>query len=116
VWKAYIVGYAEESEEAGLRQLSPKPERISLICDKTQCIFFCTGTATKKTFSRRPAKTMDHVEAHLRREQAEMGFETVRCRHPVCEATGLVLKHVNHFKNHVERVHGVALREQRYVT
>jgi hypothetical protein len=79
-WESFGVGNAEESKEAMLRQPSPKPSPISLICDKIQCIFFCTGMATKKTFSR-PAKMMDHVEAHLRREKVETGCEMVRCRH-----------------------------------
>jgi hypothetical protein len=76
--------------------------------------FLCTGTVTKKTFCR-PAKIMDHVEAHLRKERAEMRPEQVRCRHPVCQATGLVLECVNDFKNHVKEVHGVTLRNPSYV-
>jgi hypothetical protein len=88
---------------------SPDPEPFPLICEKTQCIFFCTGTK-KKTFSR-PAKMMDHVESHLRREPRE----TVACRHPECKAAGLVLKTVNQFKSHVEVEHGISLREPRYV-
>ena len=113
-WESFGIGNAEEPKEAVLRHPSPGPGPISLICDKTQYIFFCTGTATKKTFCW-PAKMMDHVKAHLCRERAETRSEQVRCRHPVYEAAGLVLKHVNHFKNHVETVHGVTLREQRYV-
>jgi hypothetical protein len=69
---------------------------------------------TKKTFCR-PAKMMDHVEAHLCRERAETRSEHVRCRHPVCQATGLVLECVNDFKNHVKEVHGVTLRSPWYV-
>jgi hypothetical protein len=44
------------------------------------------GPYTSKT-----SKKMDHVETHLRREQAQTGSEKVSCRHPVCEAAGLVL-------------------------
>jgi hypothetical protein len=109
-WESFGARDLEDSKEVVMRQPSLEPEPHPLICDKTQCIFFCTGTATTKTFSW-PAKMIDHVEGHLRREKAETGSETVRCRHPVCVAAGLVLKHVNHFKNHVERVHGVTLRE-----
>jgi hypothetical protein len=54
---------------------------------------------------------MDHVESHLRREPGS----TVACRHPVCEAAGLVLKTVNQFKYHVQVVHDITLREPRYV-
>ena len=85
----------------------PDPEPFPLICEKTQCIFFCNG---KRTFSR-PAKMMDHVESHLRRELGE----TVACRHPVCEAAGLVPENVKLFKLHVQTVHGIKLRDPRYV-
>jgi hypothetical protein len=83
---------------------SPEPDPVPLICEKTQCIF-CIGKPGVSTFSR-PAKMMDHVESHLRKEPAE----TIACRHPVCMAEGLVLDNVMHFKNHVQRVHGISLR------
>jgi hypothetical protein len=89
---------------------SPDPEPFPLICEKTQCIFFCTGKEKKKTFSR-PAKMMDHVESHLRREPGP----TVACRHPVCEAAGEVLETVNQFKHHVQVEHGITLRDPWYV-
>ena len=82
-------------------------EPFPLVCEKTQCIF-CYPEP--KTFSR-PAKMMDHVESHLRLEPAER----VACRHPVCKAAGLVLNSVSEFKNHVQSVHGIALREPRFV-
>jgi hypothetical protein len=63
-WESFGVGDPCESKEAVLQQLSPEPAPVPLTCGKTQCAFFCTGTATKKTFCR-PAKMMDHVEAHL---------------------------------------------------
>ena len=54
---------------------------------------------------------MDHVESHLRREPGD----PVACRHLACEAAGLALKTVNQFKRHVKVVHGITLREPRYV-
>lgn len=93
-----------------IKEESPAVEPFPLICEKTQCIFFCTGKEKKKTFSR-PAKMMDHVESHLRRELGP----TVACRHPVCEAARLVLETVNQFKYHVQVVHGITLRDPRYV-
>jgi hypothetical protein len=91
-----------------IKEESPAIEPFPLICEKTQCIFFCDGT--KKTFSR-PAKMMDHVERqHLAFDPAE----TVACRHPICKATGLVLNNVSHFKNHVEVVHGIRLRAKKF--
>jgi hypothetical protein len=113
-WESFQASGPDESKEAVLRQPSPAPEPVPYICEKTHCIFFCTGTTTKKTFLRL-AKMMDHVEVHLRREQAETRSEMVRCRHPMCKAEGLVLKRGIAFKNHAEMVHGVTLREQRNV-
>ena len=83
-------------------------EPYPLICKKTQCIFFCDSM--EKTFSR-PSKMMEHVERHLCKEPGP----TVACRHPVCKDAGLVLSSVNHFKYHVHAVHGITLRDPRFV-
>jgi hypothetical protein len=104
----------EDSKEAVLQQPPPEPVPYPLICEKTQYVFFCTGTRTKKTFCR-PAKIMDHVEAHLHRERAETRSKHVRCRHPVYKGTGLVLEGIHEFKNHVREVHGINLRNPWYV-
>lgn len=32
------------------------------------------------------------------------------CKHPKCKEEGMKLKHLDHFRNHVESVHGVKLR------
>ena len=87
---------------------SPEPNPVPLICEKTQCIF-CIGKPGVSTFSR-PAKMMDHVESHLRKEPAE----TIACRYPVCKSEGLVLNDVMQFKNHVQIVHGIRLWEPKY--
>jgi len=92
-----------------IKEELPTLEPFPLIYKKIQYIFFYTGNK-KKTFSR-PAKMMDHVERHLALELAE----TVACRHPVCKAAGLVRDSVNEFKIHVQKVHGITLREPRYV-
>jgi hypothetical protein len=56
---------------------------------------------------------MDHVEnVHLKYQAAN---EKIICHHPVCKSEGLVLDYVNHFKNHVASVHGIMLREPRYM-
>jgi hypothetical protein len=34
----------------------------------------------------------------------------VCCRHPVCKANEVVLNDINHFKSHVQTVHGISLR------
>ena len=57
----------------------------------------------------RVSKMRDHVErAHLKGVNPEMSFN---CCHPACKAQGLVLKHVEHFKSHVQTAHGISLRE-----
>jgi hypothetical protein len=37
----------------------------------------------------------------------------ISCRHPMWKSQGLVLKHLQHFKSHVQTVHRVNLWEQR---
>ncbi|KAL2192266.1 hypothetical protein P885DRAFT_79989 [Corynascus similis CBS 632.67] len=38
------------------------------------------------------------------------GVKQISCNHPKCKEEALEFKHLNHFKNHVERVHGVRVR------
>ena len=73
-------------------------------------IFFYTGKNKKKTFSR-PAKIMDHVESHLRKEPRLI----IAYCYLVCEATGLVLGTVGKFKRYVKNDHGITLRDPWYV-
>jgi len=50
----------------------------------------------------------DHIEDyHLSKEPAD---QPVYCRHPVCKAKEVVFNDINHFKNHVETIHGIGLR------
>jgi hypothetical protein len=53
---------------------------------------------------------MDHIESHLRKEPTEI----VACRYPVYKAEGLVLNSIIHFKNYIEMVYGIRLREPKY--
>jgi len=56
----------------------------------------------------RVAKMWDHVERiHLKMINPE---ETINCHYPVCQSQGLILKHLLHFKHHVETVHRISLR------
>lgn len=88
-----------------------------LICGKAQCLF-CIGDESKDYEVRvgsfcRPAKMMDHVEqVHLKGKDPEASIE---CCHPTCKSQGLVLEHLQHFKSHVQTVHGTTLREPRFV-
>lgn len=38
------------------------------------------------------------------------GVKQMSCNYPKCRGKALEFKHLNHFKNHVETVHGVKLR------
>ncbi|KAG9244780.1 hypothetical protein BJ878DRAFT_479840 [Calycina marina] len=98
-------------------KVKPTEHIFPLVCSKTQCPF-CIGDESKSYEERtgsfcRPAKMMDHVERrHLKGRDPEA---STACHHPTCKAQGLVLKHVEHFKNHVQSVHGIMLREPRFV-
>ncbi|PVH68555.1 hypothetical protein DL98DRAFT_440978, partial [Cadophora sp. DSE1049] len=61
----------------------------------------------------RPSKMMDHVKRnHLKRKDPQAKIE---CCHPTCKSQGLVLKHLQDFKGHVQTVHGIKFREPRFV-
>ncbi|KAG4032660.1 hypothetical protein MFRU_006g01280 [Monilinia fructicola] len=96
----------EPSEEHSLCK-DPFP----LLCKKTQCII-CIGddrsiydyrTRTYATTH----KMMNHVDSHLKDAPK---FQRISCTHPVCRSEGLVLKHLQDFKNYVQTVHGISLR------
>jgi hypothetical protein len=99
-----------------VKEESPVLETFPVECKTTQCIF-CIGDDRQsydrrmRTFSK-PDKMMDHVERHL--EKNTTG--TFECRHPVCKAEGLLLGNIIHFKNHVEMVHKIKLREEKYIS
>lgn len=97
--------------------LTTQPETAAVYdfpvrCKVTQCVF-CLGSEDLPYNQRvfcwtRPSKMMDHVEKHhlaLLREGTQ-----VSCPHPRCKEQEVILNHVSHFKNHVFREHGVALR------
>ncbi|PQE33435.1 hypothetical protein CJF32_00011105 [Rutstroemia sp. NJR-2017a WRK4] len=98
--------YSESSEEQSLCE-DPFP----LLCKKTQCIIYIgDGRSTYKYRTRTyatPHKMMNHMESHLKDVPK---FQRISCTHPVCQSEGLVLKHLQHFKSHVQAVHGISLR------
>ncbi|KAG4430257.1 hypothetical protein IFR05_014253 [Cadophora sp. M221] len=104
--------FKEESPEVG-----PLAPIFPLVCGKTQCLF-CIGDESRSYEERvgsycRPSKMMDHVERdHLKGKDPRAKIE---CCHPTCKSQGLVLEHLEHFKNHVQSVHGIKLREPRFV-
>lgn len=86
-------------------------EPFPLVCKKTQCII-CIGNEhmpynqRMKTFTR-TSKMMTHVERHL---EGAPRNDQICCRHPVCKSKGLILTNIIHFKNHVQKEHGIRLR------
>ncbi|KAH9204360.1 hypothetical protein DL95DRAFT_319608, partial [Leptodontidium sp. 2 PMI_412] len=56
---------------------------------------------------------MDHVERdHFQGKDPQAKIE---CCHLTCKSQGLILEHLEHFKGHVQIVHGIKLREPRFV-
>ena len=104
--------FKEDSPEVG-----PLTPVFPLVCGKTQCLF-CIGDESKSYEDRigsfcRPAKMMDHVERkHLKGKDPDARIE---CCHPTCKSQGLILEHLQDFKNHIQTVHGIKLREPRFV-
>ncbi|KAK4076899.1 hypothetical protein Purlil1_12523 [Purpureocillium lilacinum] len=94
---------------------SPKPDTFPLLMRKTQCPHCISDeaiSAEERTFSYcRPAVMNDHFDReHLvtLEQMKRDGF--ISCSHPKCQEADLKLKSLDHFRNHVARVHGVALK------
>ncbi|XMA20273.1 hypothetical protein WAI453_013064 [Rhynchosporium graminicola] len=100
-----------------IKEESPDLEPFPIKLAKDQCPI-CISDESKSYNERigsfcRPTKMIDHVERiHLKGRDPRAKIE---CFHPACKSQGLVLEHVEHFKGHVEKVHGVKLREPRFV-
>ena len=60
----------------------------------------------------KPDKMIDHVGKHL--EKRTTG--KYECCHLVCKAKGLLLNNIILFKNHVEMVHRIRLRDEKEVS
>ncbi|KAK4158599.1 FluG domain-containing protein [Cladorrhinum sp. PSN259] len=95
-----------------VKEEAPGPDPFPLLMDRKQCPC-CIGDETlsheERTFKYcRPAVMYDHFD----RKHAKQldGVKQMSCNHPKCRREALEFKHLNHFKNHVERVHGVKLR------
>ncbi|KAL6354147.1 hypothetical protein LRP88_12481 [Fusarium phalaenopsidis] len=97
----------------------PSPDRFPLLLHAAQCPD-CIGderlSREERTFTYcRPTVMNDHFDdQHLiRREQAERSGEKIRCEHPKCR--DVKFQHVDHFRRHVQEVHGVTLRTSEQV-
>lgn len=93
-------------------ELGRETQHLPLKCKPTQCIF-CMGNDCllypARIFAyKRLNKLRDHVEnRHLSKITPD---SPVRCNHPVCIASDIVLPGVKGFKNHTETVHKIKLR------
>ncbi|KAK4443569.1 hypothetical protein QBC34DRAFT_488318 [Podospora aff. communis PSN243] len=99
----------ETAKRRTLRERAPADVRIK---EETQCPR-CIGNEgqlyEERTFRYcRPAVMYDHFDREHVKELR--GAKQIPCSHPKCSRETLEFKHLNHFKNHVELVHGVKLR------
>lgn len=108
------VQHSHHSRRASLaspKDQSSDEDLFPLVCKKTQCIV-CIGD-NRSTYEYRtrtyatPHKMMNHMDSHLKEVPK---LERISCTHPVCQSEGLILKDLEHFKNHVETVHSIRLR------
>jgi Protein of unknown function (DUF3435) len=115
--EAYIKQESPGSDTSSEPDLEPDP--FPLLMEATQCPD-CIGDEQLSVEARkfkwcRPPVLNDHFDdAHLaRRETAAQRGEAIWCGHPKCRQEKFV--HVDHFRSHVERVHGVSLRTSHQV-
>jgi len=113
-----IVKKQQSGVPSPLQVVSPEPDRFPLLMAKAQCPH-CIGdeamSVEERTFGYcRPAVMNDHFDrehlATIERMERE-GF--IGCMHPKCREADLKLHSLDHFRNHVYNVHGVALRPSR---
>ena len=103
---------AQAPADVAVKEESPGPDPFPLLMDRKQCPR-CIGDETlsqeERTFKYcRPAVMFDHFD---RKHARQLGSaRQMSCNHPKCKEEGLEFKDLNHFKNHVQRVHGVKLR------
>ncbi|KAK3682380.1 FluG domain-containing protein [Podospora appendiculata] len=98
--------------DVAVKEESPELDPFPLLMDMTQCPC-CIGDQTlsqkERTFKYcRPAVMYDHFDRKHARQLDSV--KQMSCNHLKCKEEALEFKHLNHFKNHVESVHGVKLR------
>ena len=104
--------------ETDLQKESPGPDPFPLLMSKTQCPR-CIGDESQsykeRTFSYcRTAVMNDHFDReHLKMMEELEHDNLIFCDHPKCKEEGVKLKHLDHFRNHVQTIHGIALRPRR---
>jgi hypothetical protein len=55
---------------------------------------------------------MDHVKRHLKKKVVG----SFKCYHLVYNTRGLLLNNIIHFKNYIEMVHSIRLRDLKYIS
>ena len=101
-----------------IKQESPETDTFPLLMGKAQCPR-CIGDESismeERTFSYcRPWARDNHFDRHhLSTMKALEKDGLIFCHHPKCKDEGSKLKTYEHFRNHVERVHGINLRPPR---
>lgn len=95
-----------------VKEESPAPDIFPLLMQRTQCPR-CIGnegqSVEERTFKYcRPAVMYDHFDREHANELKTA--KHISCNHPKCKEESLRFRNLGHFKNHVEKVHGVVLR------
>jgi hypothetical protein len=95
-----------------IKEESPGPDPFPLLMERMQCPC-CIGdegqSYEERTFRYcRLAVMYDHFDREHVKELR--GAKQISYSHPKCNRESLEFNHLDHFKNHVERVHGVKLR------
>ncbi|ORY68698.1 FluG domain-containing protein [Pseudomassariella vexata] len=100
-------------------ELEPELDPFPLLMQPTQCPD-CIGDAAQTIYERtfsycRSTKRNDHFDDHHLdgKERAEQQGEPIACKHPKCSE--VKLRSVYAFRNHVQSIHGVALRSSAQV-
>lgn len=101
-----------QKAQADVKEESPGPDLFPLLMERTQCPRYIGDerqSYEERTFTYcRPAVMYDHFDREHVKELR--GTKQISCRHPKCSGEALEFEDLNHFKNHVESVHGVKLR------
>lgn len=99
----------ESSEFSKKQSLCEDP--FPFLCKKTQCIIYIEDDRSTYKYRTRTYTTayniMNHMDSHLKDIPIS---QRISCTHPVCRSKGLMLKHLQHFKNHIQTIHDISLR------
>ncbi|RYO96655.1 hypothetical protein DL764_007436 [Monosporascus ibericus] len=104
--------------EVVVKEKLPQPDRFPLLMKRTQCPG-CVGDESlsfpERTFEYcRVAVMNDHFDRqHLKQMEKRERSNLIFCDHPKCKEDGVKLNNLDHFRNHVKTVHGIALRPKR---